>query len=722
MGVSMINPELRRKIKIRMRPDLVIKRQTFGGQTYFIVKDPVALRYYRFREEELFLLKRFDGQNNLDDIRHDFVEHFRPQRISVPELEKFAGQLLQAGIATADTPQIGQRLYERYKEKRLQKVKQFFLNILYIKVPIFDPERLLDRMLPATSFFFSIPFFLCAIALGLSSLLLVLVNWNTFVSKLPSYQEFFTWRNLLYFWVTLGAVKVIHEFGHGLSCKKFGGEVHEMGFLILVLTPCLYCNVTDAWMLPNKWHRAVIGAAGIYVELILSSIFVWVWWYTEPGLLNTLSLSIIFICSVSTVLFNANPLLRFDGYYILSDLVEIPNLRERSNKYLGNVASKLVFGAEAVSDPYMPKRHQWLFVVYAIAAYIYRWVVTIGILWFLYTFLKPYRLGMVSAMLATAAATTLFVFPAWRVFKLLKQRWRSMKVNKTRMATVIASLVALLALVLFIPLPMRIDVPMILQPRSATTIFVQVPGKLERLYVKDGDTATPGAPLALLDDPELRKQFQQARQEQEQNERSALSFRAQGDLVRARQSELRAETAKANQEALKRELDRLQISVPKDVQGVVFSPPRPEALGTTMQPGEVFCRIGDPTDLEAYLVVEHSDTSLLHRGQRVWLKLSGHVGEILEGQVSLVATTAIDQLPPALSNKLGGEVATTTTGEEAQQREVPLAKSYSVQVPVPNPDGTLVAGVRGLARIDIGYNSIYWRVKRYIQQTFHFRM
>jgi putative peptide zinc metalloprotease protein len=266
MGATMMNPDLRRKIKVRMRPDLVITKQNYGGQTYFIVKDPVGLKYYRFREEELFLLSKFDGENNFDDVRHEFVEKFRPQRISVTELEKFVQQLLQSGIATAETPQAGQRLYERYKKKQWEKVNQFFLNIMYIKASLFDPDRLLTAMMPYTRFMFTLPFFFLMICFWACSGLLVTVNWSNFVSKLPNYHEFFTWKNVVFFWGALGTVKVLHEFGHGLSCKRFGGEVHEMGFLFLVLTPCLYCNVTDSWMIPSKWHRAIIGAAGFFAH------------------------------------------------------------------------------------------------------------------------------------------------------------------------------------------------------------------------------------------------------------------------------------------------------------------------------------------------------------------------------------------------------------------------------------------------------------------------
>lgn len=720
MGVSMINPDLRRKIKIKRRPDLVIRKMRYSGQSYYVVKDPISLRYYRFREEELFLLQQFDGHNNLDDIRHEFVEHFRPQRISVGELERFAGQLLQAGVATADTPHVGQRLYERYQQQRWDKVKQLLLNILYVKIPVFDPDRLLGRMLPWTRFLFTIPFFILACGFALSALLLVLVNWQTFLSKLPTYHDFFTWRNLLYFWLTLGVVKILHEFGHGLSCKAFGGEVHEMGILLLVLTPALYCNVTDAWMLPSKWHRVVIGAAGMYVELMISATCTFVWWYTEPGLVNTLALSIMFICSVSTVIFNGNPLLRFDGYYILADLIEIPNLRERSNKYLGNLMGKLFLDAEVIQDPYMPSERHWFFPVYAVAAYVYRWVVTIGILWFLYNFLKPYKLGMISAMLATGAAVTMVVVPVYKIVGFLRGRWRSLKVRMSRLIWMTAATSALLAASMLIPFPMRVDAPMILQPRDAATVFVQVPGMLVRQNVKDGDIVAPGAILAQLDDPELRKEHGRAMLDYERFQRSVLAYRAMEDPGKVREAQLRAEAAQARLHHIGNELDKLLLRAPANKGGMVFSPPKPQEMGTTLKAGKVFCEIGNPADLEAYVVIDHADTSLVKKGERVWLKLAGHVGDILEGKIERVSAQEIDSLPETLSNKKGGEVATTT--DETRKIERPIAKSYSVQVPVANPDGRLTPGLRGIARIDVGYRSLFWRIKRYLQQTFHFRL
>lgn len=729
MGVSMMNPDLRRKIKVRMRPDLVINQQRYGGQSYYIIKDPVGLRYFRFREEELFLLSQLNGFNNLDDIRHAFVEKFRPQRLSVQELERFISQLLQAGLATAQTPQVGQRLYERYKKRQNDKLKQLFINLLYIKVPVFDPEYLLGKLLPYTRFFFTLPFFILALMFGIASLMLVLVNWSTFVSKLPAYQEFFTFRNIMYMWVTMGIVKVLHEFGHGLSCKRFGGEVHEMGLLFLVFTPCLYCNVTDAWMLPNKWHRAVIGAAGMYVELFLSSIFVWVWWYTEPGLLNTLSLSIIFVCSVSTVVFNGNPLLRFDGYYILADVAEIPNLRERANKYLGTVAGELFLGVDPVKDPFAPQKNRWLFVTYAIAAYLYRIMVTVTILYFLYTFLRPYKLGAISAMLAIAAGSSMVIYPLFRVFRTLQSKWRTLKVDKVRMAVAIPTAIAIVAAILLCPFPMRVDAPLILQPKDATSMFVQTPGLLSELHIKDGQLVEPGQLLAILDNPDLKMKFQSRQREYDQYQQMERSYRTMSRDAQAEQARLRSQAIYRDLDRLRDELSKLDLRVPVDVRGAAFSPPKRNEMGKVFKSGDLFCQIGDPATLEAYIVVPQSEIGLIQEKQRflenptdvlIWVKLYGHVGDILTTKMSRISKDEITELPPALSNKSGGEVQTTT--DEETKREMPSFRSYAVLADIPNPEGTLTPGVRGIARFNVGYKSLWWRINRYIQQTLNFRL
>ena len=198
----------------------------------------------------------------------------------------------------------------------------------------------------------------------LGAVVLVATHFETFRAKLPNYHEFFSFKTVVYLWAALAVVKVIHEFGHGLSCKRFGGEVHEMGALFLCLSPALYCNVSDAWTLPNKWHRIIISGAGIYVELIIAAIATFVWWNTpSQPFVNNLALSLMVVCSVSTVVFNANPLMRYDGYYVLADWLEIPNLREKSNRYLTNLFLEHCLGIEVQPEAYMELWRRILFVV-----------------------------------------------------------------------------------------------------------------------------------------------------------------------------------------------------------------------------------------------------------------------------------------------------------------------------------------------------------------------
>src|SRR6516225_7273248 len=190
--------------------------------------------------------------------------------------------------------------------------------------------------------------------------------------------------------------------------------------------------MSDSWLLPNKWRRIWISAAGIYVECFLASIATFIWWYSTPGLVNSLAMATMFICSINTILFNANPLLRYDGYYVLADWLEIPNLRIKSSQFFSYVFQEKVLGLEVPVQSYMPRSRRFLFVTYAIASYIYRWVVTFSILFFLYRFLKPYKLGSISAMMAVGSLVPLVGSPIYQMFKFVRTPGRMRKVKKAR--------------------------------------------------------------------------------------------------------------------------------------------------------------------------------------------------------------------------------------------------------------------------------------------------
>ncbi|MDP7018416.1 MAG: hemolysin D, partial [Pirellulaceae bacterium] len=361
-----------RSISLRMRPDLRARRQRYHGRSYWVVKEPVGLNYFRFHEEEYAILCMLDGVSSMEDIKERFEREFTPQKITFADLQQFIGMLHRSGLVISESAGQGQHLKKRRDERKRKEVFGKFANVFAVRFRGIDPERLLNFLITYTRWMFHPFAAMFFVSMGLVALTLIAVEFEMFRSRLPTFHEFFGLRNWIYLGITLGAVKVLHEFGHGLSCKYFGGECHEMGFMFLVFTPCLYCNVSDSWMLPNKWHRVVIAAAGMYVEMILASLATFIWWFTEPGLLNHICLSVMFICSVSTLLFNGNPLLRFDGYYILMDISEIPNLRQKSTDLLKRFMTNFCLGIEQPDNPFLPQENRFFFGLYTIAAVIYR--------------------------------------------------------------------------------------------------------------------------------------------------------------------------------------------------------------------------------------------------------------------------------------------------------------------------------------------------------------
>src|SRR3972149_211100 len=252
-----------RKLPIRKRPDLRARQHRYKGRIYWVVKDPVGLQYYRFEEEEYAILQMLDGESSLDDIAERFERESPPETIRTEGLQQFIGMLHRSGLVITDAAGQGQQLVKRRNERAYQQRIATLTNILSVRFKGIDPERLFNFIYPYIRWFFSVPALVCCIILALSALTLIVVQFDVFQSRLPSFHSFFQAQNWLWLGITLAVTKVLHEFGHGLSCKHFGGECHEIGVMFLVLTPCLYCNVSDSWMLPNRRHRAAIGAAGM---------------------------------------------------------------------------------------------------------------------------------------------------------------------------------------------------------------------------------------------------------------------------------------------------------------------------------------------------------------------------------------------------------------------------------------------------------------------------
>lgn len=690
--------ERRKQVKIRLRGDLRIEPQKYEGKTFYVVKDPVSLRYYRLKDHEHYLLGFLDGRHTLDDAQKAYEKRYRPDRLKLEDLESFAQQLLTAGLAQNDSPRAGKQLFDRRKKRRRSEWMQTLTNILYIKIPVFDPERLLTAMLGYVWWIFSMTFFVLSVAFMLGAVTLVATHFETFRSKLPDYHEFFSFKTVVYLWAALGVVKVIHEFGHGLSCKVFGGEVHEMGALFLCLSPALYCNVSDAWTLPNKWHRIVISAAGIYVELIIAAAATFVWWNTPSHpFVNNLALSLMVVCSVSTVVFNANPLMRYDGYYVLADWLEIPNLRERSNRFLMNLFLEHCLGVETIPEPYMELTRRILFVTYAVCSYIYRWVVTFSILYFMDSFLKPYKLEVISHLLALAALGSMVGWPIYRLGKNLHKRGRLPDMKRWRVLTTSSVVTVLVLFVCLVPVPIsRIRGQALIQPipDNCANVFVQYPGILEELKVRAGQSVEPGDELARFSNREVQSELEGYRAEQATHANQMELYRRQldqtndadkrqGILQDMAKTQSDLETARAKADARQRILDK-DLVLRATCAGVIGTAPRPEDIGKyyELDQSTPFCTINEPGQLRLCMPVVTPELNQLKENMERPSAASKKTRQRLQNRVNIACTdTPLKEVLRDLSAQAKVTVALEALGgKEGEQKVSAEAKGAPLSI------------------------------------------
>jgi putative peptide zinc metalloprotease protein len=589
-------------------------------------------------------------------------------------------------------------------------------------------------------FLFSRAALCLSILLGLAALLLVTVQFDVFHARLPELHQFFGPSNFLWLALVLCLTKVAHELGHALVCRRFGARCHEMGMMFLLFTPCLYCNVSDACLLRSKWQRAAVGAAGMYVELVLASLATFLWWFSEPGLLNHLAINVMFVCSVTTLVFNANPLLRYDGYYILSDLVEVPNLRQRSTQALRRTFVRLFLGVRLPEDAFQPARLRTFLAAYGVAAAVYRWLVLLSILWFLHVVLRPYRLQILGQMLAVATIAGLVVAPAVQLVRFFRVPEKMNRISKLRLAITFLGIAILGGGVVFLPLPCRVHCPLEVRHADADGVYAEVAGTLAEVYVRPGQKVGKGDALARLADIDadlavVELEGQLARL---QSQHAALvQQRLKTPAVSAQIPPVEEAIAAVENQLAHKQADRARLVLRAPRAGDVIPAAETFAthadhaapswsgtlldennLGCHVQASSALCLVGDRSQMEAVLVIDQADVELVRPGDKVEIVLDEQKGEVLCGAVEEVASREMLSAPRRLSNKSGGDLATRT---DASGQERPQSTSYAARVPLRNDEGLLRDGLRGRARISTRWRTVAWQVGRYLSQTFRLK-
>ncbi|WP_372740153.1 site-2 protease family protein [Neptunomonas sp.] len=660
MSVSLFSPSWHRvaELKPRLRSHVVLNRHIYRGAVWYVIQDDATGRYHRFTPQAYCLIGLMNGRRTLDDLWHSAGEQLGDDMPSQDEVIQLLSQLYRVDVIQTDViPDIGELNKRRRKEKQ-NRLLAAIKSPLAVKIPLIDPEPFLSRTAGISRWIFNpLTGFIWLFSIGWA-LTQAVYHWPELTENLS--DRVLAVENLFLIWLVYPVVKLIHEFGHAYAVKRWGGEVHEMGVMFLIFMPIPYVDASASAAFHSKYQRMLVAAAGILVEAFIAAMAMWVWVSVEPGVVRSMAFNTLLISGVSTLLFNGNPLLRFDAYYVLSDFLEIPNLASRGTRQITYLCKKYLFGFGDVANSaaYSKGEANWL-VFYAIASFIYRVFITFTIVLFVAS-----ELFFVGIILAVLSLYNMFGKPTLGVIKFLAMD-RTVKKNRSRVFLSISSLVILLWLIFFIiPLPKMTVAHGVVWAPDESQVLAGSSGFLQQLVVTPGAMVKVGDTLLISNNDEL-----DAKVAEYVGRLKELLVRYQTAVADLRQSEvsiLAEEIAQARAE-LKRSLEeqrelvvkspangRYQLALPVDPEGRFI--PRGTLLGYVLQPGEYRVRAA---------VSQDDIPSVRSDVQTVTVRIAEQIDHDIQAQLASEVPGAQKTLPsPALSVEGGGLFALDPTNKE----------------------------------------------------------
>lgn len=636
--------------KIQLRPGVQVQRQQFRGERWIVLQNPLANQFFRLRPEAYEFVSRLRPDKTVEEVWQECLEHFPDTAPGQEAVVQLLAQLYHANLLQYELAPDAEQLFQRQRKRQQQELGLKWLNIMFMRFPLLDPDRFLVKTLPYVNWLFGpLGWLLWLAVVGLG----VKTAFDHSTELLDHTQGVLAPGNLGWLYLGMVIIKTIHEFGHAYFCRKFGGEVHVMGVMLMIFTPVPFVDATASWGFRSRKQRMLVGFAGMIVELFVAAIAAMVWANTQKGdIINSVAFNMMFIASVSTLLFNLNPLMRFDGYYIMSDLLEIPNLNQRSLGQLTYWVERYAFGIKSAQSPaHTPREAGWL-TFYGITSLIYRTIVFAGIIWFLAD--KWLLLGLIMA------AVCLFTWLVVPLYKFIKYLASSPKLERTRPQA--AGAVAITAVVLFvvlcvIPFPHYFRASGVVQAGEWSQIISEAPGEIAEVIAKPGQPIKKGEPLVRMENPELVIQLTQAKATKEQIE-ARIRASMQRDIAGVEPLKNRLESANKLIERIEKEQRNLIVRARHD--GVWVAPGVEDLHQRMVKRGAPLGLLVNPDSFEFSVTVMQEDVDRIFRPEfpQAEVRLPG-IAEVRLGVEKLRAVPGeqVNLPTPALGWEGGGDVA-----------------------------------------------------------------
>lgn len=545
-----------RAMRPRLRPHTQIVRQFYRGRRWHVVQDPASNQFFRLDPISYELVAMLDGARTIEEIWRALLTRHADAAPTQPDVVQLLAQLYGSNLLAAEGSPEAEQLLRRGRERLKKKAVQKALGVMYFKIRLFNPDAILEWVEPILRPILNRWGLLAWAALVAAALWQIAPHLSRLWRGVPDALQAANWGWLLLGYVVL---KAFHELGHGVLCRRFGGQVPEFGAMLLVLMPSPYVDASACWAFPEKWRRIAVGAGGIVFELAIAAAAVFVWLRADEGtLVSQLAFNAILTAGVSTVLFNANPLMRFDGYYVLSDLLEVPNLMQRSSRMLQHLFQRHVYRIKDARPPTTQPGERAILLVFGVLALAYRVALFVTVT--LLVMGKFFALGLVLAVWTAAAW---FLVPAgafvhWLASspQLAEHRFRAVAVSLLLVAAV-GGLVGLT------PMPDRRRAEGVIESERVAGLFVGAPGVVVEAHARPGDRLVGGDPILTLRSPELETQLALA-QAQLAEERVREREWAVENPAAAQVGAGRVDAAQRQVEQLRARLDRLVVRAPFD--------------------------------------------------------------------------------------------------------------------------------------------------------------
>lgn len=632
----------------RLRGHAQIHRHLYRGKTWYVLQDHSTGKFHRFSPVANLVIGLMDGRRSLQEIWDIACNRLGDEAPTQDDVISLVAALHGADVLQTDAPPDIAELHERKTKQDRAKLMQYIKNPLSLRVPLVDPERFLDRIAPLTRFAFSWVGGLVWLAVVGWATVLAGAHWNELTRDVT--DRIFSAENLLLIGLVFPVAKLIHELGHAAAVKAGGGEVHEMGLMFLVLMPVPYVDASAASGFRDKRTRMLVGAAGMLVELFIASLALFVWLHVQPGALRAVAYNVMLVAGISTLVFNANPLLRFDAYYILGDYLEIPNLGQRANNYLGYVVKRFIFGIKDQAPPQATPGEKAWFIFYSITSFFYRIFVSLSIA--IMVAGKAFFIGVLVALwsLYLMVVQPLATRIAWLVSgtELGKRRSRALAITGLALAV-------LGAVVTWVPAPAWTRTEGVAWAPEDAGVRTSTEGFVERVVAVPNRPVRKGDVLVVTRDEELAvrvKVLEAQLTEQQARHTAAVRDRVQASLLEEEIAHMRERLAAAR----KREAE-LVIRSPAD--GTFVMADVQDAPGRFVRRGELLGYVMDFSRVTVRVVIPQSEVDLVRKmTRRVELRTVERIPEIVLATVVRAAPQATDQLPSlTLSASGGGEIS-----------------------------------------------------------------